>query len=293
MVLGIREAMEVEKKFGELNVPLFLLTDMRYQPPGGAQKAVRRGTQLEPSLLQELVDAGESRVNCVYSEKLLMALSRLFPQQYRLPFRTVSYVELDKILHAMVKINSMSRRKREVICVDEVYRKEESLVSVLLPYGSTLDLETWNAVKIKIDRKRKFAIRFNEHGIIVFVDLRADGPDYLQRFYRNSDLVTSLVGHRHDATTVIAPDFLSEFDVYTVDDPGRLLPVYMENQTRLIIVGDVLSDEYKKALIAVRNHDKFARFIVATNIDQKNLDIFLSQVKKSYCSDNFDFEEYS
>ncbi|MCK5269014.1 MAG: hypothetical protein KAR07_12615, partial [Spirochaetes bacterium] len=231
-------------------------------------------------------------VDMIYNEKLMSYLRKEFKDQYRLPYEQISFFQMDKTISAFKEINKKSMRQRKLISLSEIYKKEGSAITVLIEYGEEVDFAKWNNIKTKIDKKQRFDVKYDENGIIVFVDLRPEGENYLQRFYKNSDLVTSLVGRKTSDSIRISPDFIRETDVYTVDDPTVLLDEYIKKKARLILIGDTLSPDYKNALAKVKTYDKFARFMLAMNIDQRNLDSFLEQVKKSYCSDNFSIDDY-
>jgi len=292
MQVRIQDALGVFSRFGPQNVPLVFLTDVRLRGDGGAVKRFPRGTRFDNEVAEVLQQLNISEVDFLYTEKLSLALRRLYPERYRAPFATLSFVELDKSLHALQAINRKSNRRREIVSGMELYRRNEKKLEVLLEYGQTISAAFWNDLKTRVEKKQRFDIRFSESGIIVFVDLRPEGGNYLQRFYRNSDLVTSLVGQRSDEHVRIAPDFNGELDVFAVDDPDKLLDTYINRNARLIIIGDELSEDYKVALAKVKGYDPFARFMLATNIDQGHLDSFLIQVKKSYVANNFNIDDF-
>jgi hypothetical protein len=51
-------------------------------------------------------------------------------------------------------------------------------------FGENMNYERWQELKTKIDKKKSIFFRYSEYGIIVFVDLRPGGDDYLKRFYK-------------------------------------------------------------------------------------------------------------
>lgn len=293
MQVRVDEAIAVYEKYRDLHVPMIFLHDLRFSVPDSGPKIIKHSSPFNSQIGKILRSAGVEEVELIFNERMVAFLANLFPARYRQPFGQLTFFELDKILTAFREMNKKSQRQRGIICVNEVYRREGNMLSVLIEYGEQIEYEKWNDIKTKIDKKQKFDYRYSENGIIVFVDLRPEGDNYLQRFYRNSDLVTSLVGRRREETIRIAPDFNRELDVYTVDDPGKLLDVYIAKNARLIIVGDTLSQEYKNALAKVKTYDRFARFMLATNIDQRNLSEFLSLVHKSYVSDNFSIDDFA
>ena len=289
MQLRIQDALGVFSAFGPQNVPLVFLNDVA---AGATGLRFPRGTRFDRQVAEALESGGVPEADFLYTEKLAVALRRLFPDRFRLPFATLSFIEMDKYMQALPVINKKSRRERRIVSCMELYRRNGPLIEVLLEYEQVITPEIWNGLKTRLDKKQRFDIRFSEAGIIVFVDLRPESENYLQRFYRNSDLVTSLVGHRSDEHVHIAPDFNGELDVFTVDDPDKLLDTYISRNARLIIIGDTLSEDYKKALASVKQYDPFARFMMATNIDQGHLDSFLLQVKKSYLANNFNIDDF-
>lgn len=292
MHLLVVDALAVLTRFGAQALPLVFLNDHKLTGAEGQIVRYPRGTRFDAEVAEAFRKSGLSEADFVYTEKLHQALATTLPERYRFPFASLSFVELDKTITALVQINRKSGRVRTVLSQMELYRRNGNNIEVLLGFGEEITAARWNALKAVVDKRQRFDIRYSECGIIVFVDLRPQGENFLQRFYRNSDLVTSLVGHRHDERVKIAPDFVRELDVFTVDDPGKLLDVYQEKNARLIIIGDALSDDYKTALARVKHHDPFARFLMATNIDQGHLDAFLLQVRKTYLADNYNIDDY-
>ncbi len=232
-----------------------------------------------------------------YTPDLHNTLIAEFPQKYRhyaarLPFHTI--FSLCKAYHF---INKNSGRKRHLICCEDILnpptRFQTSENRLLLEYDTALDAKKLLSVKHMFDSNEKISVRFSECGIIIFVDMRA-GDGFLERFYKNSDLVTSLIGQRQDPERIIiSPDIHLLYDIITVDDPGKLLTIYKQTHSRLIIIGEVPDDEYKTALMQVKDFDPYARFLVATNIDQANINDFLTQVRAAYRQDHFDVNTYS
>ncbi|HBE04041.1 MAG TPA: hypothetical protein DC049_16435 [Spirochaetia bacterium] len=186
------------------------------------------------------------------------------------------------------EINKTSGRKRTVFHCGELYKNaEEGNYNIQLAWNEEITAEKWNSLKRTIPRTSRIAYRFNEYKIIILVDLRPAGDDYIKRFYKNSDLVTTLVNRKKGSNIRISPDFNRLTDVVTVEDPSRLLAVYQESCARLVIVGDALSEIYQKALAEVKRYDRYARFMLAVNIDQAKIDYFLSQIKLNYHRNNW------
>ncbi|MCK4906268.1 MAG: hypothetical protein KAS64_01880 [Spirochaetes bacterium] len=292
MHIPLKTAIDLFNEYPGQNLSMAFLSTVRFQLPGTGQMLLRSGTRFTAETGNMLAQGGVDNVDMIYNEKLMSYLRKEFKDQYRLPYEQISFFQMDKTISAFKEINKKSMRQRKLISLSEIYKKEGSAITVLIEYGEEVDFAKWNNIKTKIDKKQRFDVKYDENGIIVFVDLRPEGENYLQRFYKNSDLVTSLVGRKTSDSIRISPDFIRETDVYTVDDPTVLLDEYIKKKARLILIGDTLSPDYKNALAKVKTYDKFARFMLAMNIDQRNLDSFLEQVKKSYCSDNFSIDDY-
>ncbi len=291
MLVAVAEAVTVFDKYHATGLRMKIIVPLRYNASNSESKLVKYGDEFSSALGQELLDAKVESIELRYDTKLVVALIKTFPVKYRRPYGKIDFFKMDKVLQVLKKINRKSQRQRHVILLNELYAGDNDR-EILFESGEKLTYDKWNSIKPKIDKKETFFYRYKECGIIVFVDLRPGGENFLNRFYKNSDLVTSLVGHRHDDNVSISSDFIREYDVFTVDEPEKLLEVYKESNARLIIVGDVLSDEYKKALFSVKGYDTYARFMLATNIDQKNREQFLVQVAKSYHADNYNLDDY-
>ncbi|MCU0845993.1 MAG: hypothetical protein MUC76_13835, partial [Spirochaetes bacterium] len=83
------------------------------------------------------------------------------------------------------------------------------------------------------------------------------------------------------------PDFIPAEDTISVNDPDNLLDVYRGTNARLIIIGETISDSYKRSLLQVKQYDKFVRMMVVPNINPGDIDHFLKQVKMVYNSDRW------
>jgi len=290
MVVTISEAVTIYDKYHATGLHMKVIVPLRYNSDG-VSNLIKYGTEFNSALGKELLKDNIESIELRYDAKLVAVLIKTYPVKYRRPYGKMDFFKMDKTLQVLQQINRKSKRQRTVILLNELYAGDGDKI-VLVESGEELSYEKWNNIKPELDKKETFYYRFKECGIIVFVDLRPGGENYLDRFYKNSDLVTSLVGHKQDDQIAISSDFIREYDVYTVDEPEKLLSVYKESNARLIIVGDVLSDEYKKALFQVKGYDPYARFMLATNIDQKDREQFLVQVSKSYHADNYSLDDY-
>jgi hypothetical protein len=176
-----------------------------------------------------------------------------------------------------------------MIMVGDVYRYErnENRITVLFNHGQTLDVDMWNTLKRDFDKNQKFYYRFSEVAIIIFVDLNVQpGPDYIDKFKINVDLISLMVSKSINDYQ-IAPDFIPTEHVISVTDPQRLLDEYIRTTARMIIIGEKLGDSYKKALREVKQYDRFVRMMVVPTINHKDMDHFFQQVKLVYNYDRW------
>ena len=75
-----------------------------------------------------------------------------------------------------------------------------------------------------------------------------------------------------------------------MSDPAELLKTYSEENARLIVLGDQMNESYKAALLEVKKYDRFARFMIATDIDPDQCEILLAKIKKAYNTDKYTFD---
>ena len=269
-------------------LPLYYLSGFTRGP-----LSVEARSAVLDSQIPMLEAAGVKEIEVVYVERVLGQLIKTFPEQYRFPYGSFNYMEMDKFMNALNYVNQRSKRERYIVSAADVYVDPAARsLQVIIEFGEKIDWKKWNAVKTRLPKNVKFPYRLSESGIIIFVDMRPQGADYLQRFYKNSDLVTSIVGRKSATTISVAPDFNRVTDVWTVDEPAKLVETYTATHAKLVIIGDALSEEYKKALMLLKGMDKYARFMLATNIDQSKIDDFLKMVKDSYNQDGWSSDEF-
>lgn len=289
MIISVDEAFVLAQRFPDL--PLVFLTGVGFNTPQGKKIDIAPTSKFKLELAKPLKEAGITEIDVLYTEAIYSKLISINSLKYRRPIGKKTFVDIDKILNEYKEINKKSKRHRYLISCSEQYTRDKfGRIIPILKFGENLTYERWQEVKPKIDKKKGIYIRYSENGIIVFVDLRPGGEDYLKRFYKNSDLVTSLVGRKSTDKIVISPDFIGSADVISVDDPEKLMPEYSNGKWRLIIVGDTLSQDYAEALQMVKQYDKYVRFIMATNIDLSKKDQFIMRVKEAYNSDNWEID---
>ncbi|MEK6797215.1 MAG: hypothetical protein AABZ39_20740 [Spirochaetota bacterium] len=253
---------------------------LRAQAVSGDGRALApAGTKVNPSIAGSFAASGAVTIDVLSSAEGIAALSRVNPAAYRKPYAVETPAVIDHMCDILERVSSVCERKRYLIAAEDITDAKGK--EVLIPYGETITRETWANISRELDQRRPYAYRPNEVGIIVLIDLRPRGDDYLKRFYKNSDLVTTLVGRRDANRLVVSPD-MSASDVHVVDSHEELVRTYKGSDTRLVVVGEALSPEYKKALGEIKRFDSYARFMLAVNIDHTQTMEFLKQVALNY-----------
>jgi hypothetical protein len=213
-----------------------------------------------------------------------------FPETYRRPYGKMNFVDMDRHLETLDEINTHSHRKRFITLVGDIYGIDprEGVRVRILNHGEKLTYHKWNGVKREMSKHQTFLYRNSEWSIIVFVNLSLKADEgYIERFKKNTDLISILVSKKKECDEEIAPDFIPTEDVISVTDPEKLFNEYVSSNARLIIIGENLNDSYKSALLDVRRYDRYVRMIVVPSLDYGNLEHFIRQVKLVYNSDRW------
>jgi hypothetical protein len=244
-----------------------------------------------PAHLPRLTENGITELEVFYTPGLYEHLSKEFPAEFRKPYGRLLLSEMDKLLEDLRNANAQSKRKRYLRMVGDIYGVDMSLGKrvIHLRHNEPLDFKKWNNLKGVVDRNQLFLYRNSEVAIIIFVDLKvARQKEYIERFKINTDLISLIVSKSQEPGNIIAPDFIPTEDVISVTEPGILLEEYIRSSARLIIIGEKLDDFYKRALLQVRNYDKFVRLLVVPALDhQRNAHDFFHQVKLVYRNDRW------
>lgn len=246
---------------------------------GDGRALAPAGAKVSAQIAESFAASGAVTVDVTSSVENISALSRVNPAAYRKPYAVETPAVITRMCDIYERVSAVCERKRSIIAAEDI--TDASGKDVLIPYGETITAAQWASVSRSLDARRPYAYRPNEVGIIVLIDLRPRGDDYLKRFYKNSDLVTTLVGRQDSSRLVVSPD-MSASDVHVVDSHEELVRKYKELDTRLIVVGEALSPEYKKALGEIKRFDSYARFMLAVNIDHTQTMEFLKQVALNY-----------
>ncbi len=266
----------------------FKLSYLKSISHGGVK--CKSGDEVKLDDIQHLIEAEHHEIDITFTSILYDYLTIEFPQEYRKPYGIMNFIEVDRHLETLKVANTLSKRKRFLYFIGDVYGTDSRTAQkiALLNHHQEIDYEKWNQIKRFINKDHKFYYRNSENGIILFVDLRDSTADnYVERFKKNTDLITAIVSRRKNANIKIAPDLITTEDVISVTDPENLLAEYVKNNTRLIIIGENLTEIYKSALNVIIKYDRYARLMVVPSIDPNNIDHFLYQAKLVYNSDRW------
>ncbi|HSV97060.1 MAG TPA: hypothetical protein VLM75_09015 [Spirochaetota bacterium] len=246
--------------------------------------------EIQAGDLAYLEECGYQQVEINYAESFYNLLSAEFPLEYRRPYGTMDFINVDRHLDILNNTNKLSRRKRFLYVIGDIYSIDtvNGKNTILFGHNEPLDYRTWNEKKRRVSKEQKFNYRNSECGIILFVNMKPNAEtNYVERFKKNMDLVTSIVTRKKDSWVEIAPDFIPAEDTISVNDPDNLLEIYRNTNARLIIIGETISESYKRSLLQVKQYDKFVRMMVVPNINPGDIDHFLTQVKMVYNADRW------
>ena len=279
MKIKIDHALRIIEKYGHEEVPVIMLSDLRV-PAHNFQ--LTQGMKFEKEHYTVLKNSPVNEIDVVYSEKLNAKLITNFPAVYKTPIGRKNVIEMDKIIDSLEASNYLSKRKRVIVSLTEIYKKNPmGNYETVLHYGDRLHVKQWNEIKYNIGRNNTIDYHYDECGIIVFFILSAGDPQYAQKFMKFTELVSIIVESGNIGFT-ISPDLNPETDVYTVNDSRHLLDQYISTKSALIVLGEDINDEYKAALNQIKTYDRYARMIMIRNVDRTRKTEVLEQIKKGY-----------
>ena len=229
-----------------------------------------------------------AEIEVFYDSVLYETLTYEFPTAFRKPYGKMNFIELDKELELLESVNAQTKRVRHLVYVGDLYGidPQKGTKRIVLGHNDHLTYKNWNILKREFSTDQLFLYRYSEVPIIVFVDMNImPGDSYVEKFKKNTDLISITVSQT--GAGIISPDFIGNEDVLSVTDPDQLLEEYIRTNARLIIIGEKLNDSYKRALLRVKQYDKFVRMIVVPQIDHRNIEHFLKQVELVYKSDRW------
>ncbi len=281
MEIKTDEVLRVYEKYSDEQIPIVYLSD-NYVQNDNNLISLLKGTNFDSSHYELLKKANIAKLNIVYNERLFAKLVACFPVTYRLPIGRKNIIEIDRIINSLEDANGLSKRKRNLITVCELYKKgDENSFEPILHFGDKLNYKKWNDIKVNLNRNAVIDYRLDECGIIIFYLLNSNDSYYAQKFMRFTDLVSVIVESKNTGVT-ISQDFIPESDVYTVNDKTKLLEVYNDTKASLIIIGEDLNEDYKIALNQIKLFDRFARMMVIKNTDTTQKIDILNKIKQVY-----------
>ena len=250
------------------------------------------GIEIPHKEIPALKKEGVKEINLKFSNLLYKSLTYHCPEYFKNPSAILTFMQIDKIITTYEKINRISKRKRYISFMYELYGSEGYLEEPVVKFAEQMDVTKWNFIKRKIKKDAQLPILYSEIGIIVLVDLtQKTDENYIERFKKNTDLCTTLAQRKADNSNFIfSPEFNTITDIWAVNDTDELLDTYIKSNAKLIILGDKINERYKAALLEIKKYDRFARFIITTSIDANDCNSLLAGVKKAYNKDNYAIE---
>lgn len=281
MKINIKEVLKITEKYGSEEVPVVYLTEINAKNDLNILSIVR-GTRFDSSQYESLEKLNINEIDVVYNEKLYAKLTTNFPTKYRLPVGRKNVIELDRIIDDLEATNGNNKKKRCVVSLTEIYRRDEKdNLEIVLKYGEKLTYQRWNEIKTNMSRNTLIDFRYNEGGIVVFYLLHASDPYYPQKFINFTEIVSMIVDSRKFGV-YFSPDFVPETDVYTVNNKNELLKTYANTNSSLIVIGGELEEECREALSQIKAYDRYAKMIVIKNPDPSRRIEILNQIKYVY-----------
>ncbi|MFH0974733.1 MAG: hypothetical protein V1874_03000 [Spirochaetota bacterium] len=259
------------------------------------EKIWESGNRIPEKNILKMKKDGVEQIDILFSNSLYKMLNVINPNDFKEPCAVKSFVEIDKIINTFKYINKYSKRKRHISFLCEVYNVNDTGFNPVIRFNEIIDDEKWNLLKTKISKIKKdakFPILYNEIGIIVCVDLtKQNDSNFIERFKKHADLCTLLVQKKPGNNNFnLSSGFNELTDIWAVNEPDKLLDIYIEKNAKLIVIGDSINQVYKSALLRVKNYDKFARFFVVNNINLNESNSLLLSIKDAYHKNNYSFE---
>jgi hypothetical protein len=269
-----------------------IIIRQQYKPP---VRLWEKGNRIPEQNISKMKEEGIGEIDLLFTNAFYKMLNVLNPSKFKDPCDYKSFIEIDKIINSLKYVNKFSKRKRCFSFLCEIYNINDNGFNPIIKFNETIDDEKWNYIKTKISKIKKdtkFPILYNEVGIIVCVDLtRQNDSNFIERFRKNADLCSLLVQKKHNSRNINISNELNELtDIWAVNEPDKLLEIYIEKNARLIVIGDNINDTYRSALLKVKNYDKFARFFVVNNINPNDSNELLMSISNAYRKNNYTIE---
>lgn len=281
MKIKLEEANRIYNKYGDDDVPLVFLSDV-FLNTGINRLQLSRGMKYNPSHYEIFQSANVNEIDVIYSEKLFGKLVANFPGIYRQPEGRKNIVELDRIIDGLETANAVTKRKRTIISLCEVYKKNQAgNFEPVLYYGEKLSYQRWNQVKVNLSRSAIIDYRYDEVGILIFFILNSSDPQYPQKFMNFTELVSLIVECKKMGVSIYS-DFNGETDVFTCNNKSDLIKMYNDSRASLVVIGDDINDEYKASLNQLKSFDRYAKMMVINKPDPTQKTAILNQIKSVY-----------
>lgn len=285
MNIPLEKLLALKDEYANQNISCVYLEDFA----AGGRK-YRAGDDVTQSDIIHLQKCKIGGVEIEFNERFYNILAGRFPLEYRRPYGVMDFLSMDRHLELIGSASAATKRKRCILTVGDIYGFDQGTGRrlVLATHNEPVDYKRWNEMKRFMIKDQRFHYRNSECGIIIFINMKPDAEtDYVERFRKNADLVAALVTRKKSVKVEIAPDFIPTEDVTSVTDPETLLDMYKKTNARLIIIGENISETYKRSLLQVKQYDRFARMMVVPMLNPRELEHFLLQVKLVYNSDRW------
>ena len=137
MKIKTEEAFSLIQKPGNSDLRILILTPI-YLNVNEEVLEIKQGSKFSISLYEKLRAAKVEEIDVFCHDGLYSKLSESFPSNYRFPAGRKNIVDLDKIIEKIELCNSLSKRKRVVISLTEIYKKDnEAYIACFKLRGKT------------------------------------------------------------------------------------------------------------------------------------------------------------
>jgi hypothetical protein len=281
MKIKLEEAFKVISKYGAEEIPIIFLSNI-YVRSGMNVLQLTQGMKFNKDNYEILKSADILEIEVIYTERLFAKLAINFPVDYRLPIGRKSVIDLDRIMDELESSNAASKRKRNVVSLSEIYKKNTNGVfETVLNFGEKINYKKWNEIKFNIPRGASIDYKYDECGIILFFILEDSDSKYLEKLSQFTELLV-LIRESKKSGVSISPDFNPETDVFPVNERNKLLETYNEKRASLVIIGEDLNEDYKTGLSQLKFYDRYARMMLIKNIKSENKMETLNKIKTIY-----------
>ncbi|HMB00371.1 MAG TPA: hypothetical protein VKS21_05225 [Spirochaetota bacterium] len=243
------------------------------------------GSKLKNKDMEKAAAAGTDAVDLAYNHDFYQQLNRKDPLTYKLPVKNISRDDLAREIKFISFANQNSAHQRKIIFCGELYDESGNII---LKFEEELNNDIYAEKITRLSGEQYFPVRYNEYKIILLVNLKPSGDDFIRRFRLNADMTYNLIKEISSNPLIkLLSNLIPEKDILIVDQPRDLLEAYQTGDVRLILIGDAVDTEYKKALVAVKKYDPYARLMLANRTNPNNVMKFLFDVEYFYSQDKW------